>query len=253
MLVFAGCSRPATTVHRSAARASSSSVWRREPIATTSSLACVGEWHDRTWAETSPACGKAFERVGTSWTARPEVYNCYQLIPNNCSAQGEWTSDDGAVFWIRGRARAGQPDVELAGSSGAGELRNIVLDSPAPGAGSARQTMSFTRGDVWGRSRTDVFAVGEHGVILHFDGTTWSPEASHTDADLHAIAGAGADVFVVGTTGTVLHRGTDGSWTREPTPAAVTLRDVAITRDGWFAVGDDGVVLHRDVVTVNAD
>lgn len=30
--------------------------------------------------------------------------------------------------------------------------------------------------DVWGRGANDVYAVGDHGVILHFDGTDWTLE-----------------------------------------------------------------------------
>ena len=32
---------------------------------------------------------------------------------------------------------------------------------------------------VWGSSATDVFAVGDAGTIVHYDGTTWSSMNTH--------------------------------------------------------------------------
>ncbi|MBI4285413.1 MAG: PD40 domain-containing protein [Chloroflexi bacterium] len=72
--------------------------------------------------------------------------------------------------------------------------------------------------DIWGSSGNDVFAVGDEGTILHYDGTVWSPMDVGTTANLQGIHGsAGNDVVVVGDSGTVLHF--DGNvW--EPVPAA---------------------------------
>lgn len=54
----------------------------------------------------------------------------------------------------------------------------------------------------------DVFAVGERGTLLHYDGSAWRPQASGTQASLKGIWGSGPhDIFVVGDAGTVLHRG----------------------------------------------
>jgi hypothetical protein len=48
---------------------------------------------------------------------------------------------------------------------------------------------------------TDIFVVGDHGAILHFDGTTWSPMQSGTTVDLGSTWGAsGSDVYASGTT-----------------------------------------------------
>lgn len=76
----------------------------------------------------------------------------------------------------------------------------------------------------WGSSASDVFAVGDGGVILHYDGRAWSPMQSgqgtllHYDGSswrpaptgttepLYTVWGAGAEVFVVGRGGTILHR-----------------------------------------------
>ncbi|MDY7018536.1 MAG: hypothetical protein SU899_00440, partial [Chloroflexota bacterium] len=67
--------------------------------------------------------------------------------------------------------------------------------------------------DIWGTSSTDVFAVGGGGVILHYDGISWTLMNSGTTYDLYGVWGNSSnDVFAVGDTGTILHY--DGtSWT----------------------------------------
>lgn len=41
--------------------------------------------------------------------------------------------------------------------------------------------------EVWGSSASDVFAVGDNGTVLHYDGHDWSPMDSGTTANLLAI------------------------------------------------------------------
>ncbi|WP_373498243.1 hypothetical protein, partial [Desulfococcus sp.] len=55
---------------------------------------------------------------------------------------------------------------------------------------------------VWGHSPEGVFAVGDAGRILHFDGSAWRTLASGTDRDLAAVWGSGpARVFAAGRDG----------------------------------------------------
>jgi hypothetical protein len=59
---------------------------------------------------------------------------------------------------------------------------------------------------VWGSSGSDVFAVGWDGLIIHYDGATWSPMDSGVSESLHGMWGSsGRDVFVLGARGTILH------------------------------------------------
>ena len=59
---------------------------------------------------------------------------------------------------------------------------------------------------IWGSSGSDVFAVGEGGTILHYDGTSWSSMNSGSANRLIDIWGSsGSDVFAVGVWGTILH------------------------------------------------
>ena len=66
-------------------------------------------------------------------------------------------------------------------------------------------TMISWRG-IWGSSRSDVYAVGTSGNILHFDGQSWQSVNSGTSESLYAVWGDGAGrVFAVGGHGTILH------------------------------------------------
>ena len=57
-----------------------------------------------------------------------------------------------------------------------------------------------TLNDVWGNSENDVYAVGNRGTILHYDGATWSKMNSGTTSlDFKAIWGSAADdIYVAG-------------------------------------------------------
>jgi hypothetical protein len=57
---------------------------------------------------------------------------------------------------------------------------------------------------VWGRSASDVFAVGNHGTLLHYDGSTWSSLLSNTSEDLYGVAGSSNQIFAVGNNSTVV-------------------------------------------------
>jgi all-beta uncharacterized protein len=101
---------------------------------------------------------------------------------------------------------------------------------------------------VWGSSATNVYAVGEFGTVVHWDGAVWSPvDGIPTLHTLNAIWGASAtDVFVVGDSGRILHY--DGtSWTVQPTPTAQHLTAVwGANGTDVFAVGVNGTILHYD-------
>ena len=99
--------------------------------------------------------------------------------------------------------------------------------------------------DVWGSSDSDVFAVGHPGIILHYDGATWSPMSSGTTETLWGVWGnSGGDVFAVGGPGTILHY--DGA-TWGPMSSGITdsLYDVwGSNSNDVFAVGENGTILY---------
>jgi photosystem II stability/assembly factor-like uncharacterized protein len=65
---------------------------------------------------------------------------------------------------------------------------------------------------VWGSSASDVYAVGEYGRILHYNGTAWTVQESGTPRTLYGAGGLSASqVYAVGDSGVVLrYNGT--SW-----------------------------------------
>ena len=73
---------------------------------------------------------------------------------------------------------------------------------------SADPGVEVTFHDVWGASANDVFAVGDDGVILHYDGATWAVLHSRKGTSFFGVFGrARDDVHVVGSGGVILHLG----------------------------------------------
>jgi photosystem II stability/assembly factor-like uncharacterized protein len=95
---------------------------------------------------------------------------------------------------------------------------------------------------------TSAFAVGEFGVILHWDGTTWSEDpqsTSLTDSQLNAVAfEQSGDGWAVGADGTILHY--DGSsWSKEQPPesdSGVDITSVAVAGSEVFAVAAGNLI-----------
>ncbi len=59
---------------------------------------------------------------------------------------------------------------------------------------------------VWGRSPTDVYAVGKDGMVLHFNGSTWNFEQSGTENNLVSVTGNASQVFITGVGGSILRK-----------------------------------------------
>jgi hypothetical protein len=107
---------------------------------------------------------------------------------------------------------------------------------------------------VWGTSGNDVFAVGNQGTILHYDGISWSTMNSGTTRFLTSVWGSSSiDVYAVGSNGTILHY--DGiSWSKAATPATENLNDIwGASGTDVFVVGDYGQILHYTSKKPNPD
>jgi hypothetical protein len=108
----------------------------------------------------------------------------------------------------------------------------------APGVGWSRSLVS-----VWGSRPDDVWAVGGHGLVLHYDGTSWREIDLGTTYMLKAVRGtAGGDLWIVGDGVALRRRG--GVW-QEMEGSAAGYEDVWPTDDGttWL-VNVDGVHRH---------
>jgi hypothetical protein len=100
---------------------------------------------------------------------------------------------------------------------------------------------------IWGTSPADVFAVGESGSILHFDGANWDSMSSGVSGILFSVWGSSStDVFVVGETGVICHYDGD-SWSSMSSGVTKHLQGVWGTdNDSVFAVGNSGTIVHYD-------
>jgi len=101
---------------------------------------------------------------------------------------------------------------------------------------------------VWGSASNDVFAVGDYGTIVHYNGNYWSAMTSGTANALNGLWGSASnDVFAVGAGGTILHYdGNPGEqWLPMSSPTTNGLYAVwGSASNDVFAVGDGGTILH---------
>ena len=101
---------------------------------------------------------------------------------------------------------------------------------------------------VWGSSGSDVFAVGATGVIIHYNGVSWSLKSSPTTQSLNSVSGStGSDVFAVGGNGIIIHYN-GSSWLQQSSPTTQTLNSVwGKSGSDVFAAGGNGAVLQYPI------
>jgi hypothetical protein len=110
--------------------------------------------------------------------------------------------------------------------------------------------------DVWGAAPNDIWAVGSAGLIMHWDGQSWTEVETPPVGDLLGISGIAADdthpveMFAVGLGGAILHY--DGAiWTQQQmpfsdggTPMGTDLHAVSMgVRQCATAVGIDATMM----------
>lgn len=122
------------------------------------------------------------------------------------------------------------------------------LDSTA---GTAQLLRGVWQADASG---SEIYVVGHAGQILHKSGTgAWQLEASGTTANLYAVAArTPSEVFAVGDRGVILRR-TSGKWQSEGSELASTaalFSAVVLASGEVVAVGDNGMVARRQTAGV---
>ncbi len=102
---------------------------------------------------------------------------------------------------------------------------------------------------VWGSGPTDVYAVGAHCAIAHYDGSSWRNATPYLPPsfDLKAVWGTEANhVFAVGDGGLILHFDGEG-WRQQTSNTSSSLYAVwGLSNKQVYAVGSGGTVLHYD-------
>jgi hypothetical protein len=98
---------------------------------------------------------------------------------------------------------------------------------------------------MWGSGPTDVWAVGQRGLLLHFDGAEWTPVPSGVDVDLLSIWGtARDDVYVAMGTSELLHF--DGArWAPIPAGGSGAIRTVSGASGDLVVGGEPSLVRRR--------
>jgi hypothetical protein len=92
---------------------------------------------------------------------------------------------------------------------------------------------------VWGTGPADIFAVGDDGAILRYDGVRWYTMASPTDRMLRTVWGIGpTEVYAAGEDGVLLRfDGSQWSLTTSPTDRMLVQLWALPGSTDLFAVG----------------
>ncbi len=97
---------------------------------------------------------------------------------------------------------------------------------------------------IWGRTGKELYAVGP-GLILHYDGVSWTAVSGAGNRTLNAVAGNRKVVFAVGNNGAILRH--DGNaWTPMASGTNYDLYAVYAWENGAFAGGEDGALMRYD-------
>jgi hypothetical protein len=137
----------------------------------------------------------------------------------------------------------------VGGCTGFSSVSNPDLGPKSPFAVVQRIPDAGALNGVWGSGPSDVHAVGDDGVILDYDGHTWTPVVGTSGASLEGVWGNGPqDIYAVGVLragerGIILHN--DGTGWVEEAEVPTGLLSVWGVDDLRFAVGLDGVVYKK--------
>lgn len=95
---------------------------------------------------------------------------------------------------------------------------------------------------VWGSSADDVWAVGQPGLIYHWNGTVWQRQSSPTSRALTSVWGDGSGpVYITGHKGVIL-RNSGGGWNRMESGTEVDLFDVGAYLGTVMVSGREGTI-----------
>lgn len=178
-----------------------------------------------------------FDRVSQTWS-RVETGTTATLY-------GVWGApgDGGAVWAVGGHVLpAVGPPVVVRLTADGGE---VVADLPEEVLGQG----TFFK--VWGKSKDDVWVVGEQGRVVHFDGSGWKVVPLGAAPRLVTVHGAGDELVLVGgsTQAVILERAAPASMEFvDRSPSGETLLSgVFVGDDGQaLAVGMVGLVMRRE-------
>jgi hypothetical protein len=152
--------------------------------------------------------------------------------------------------WSTGVSTDGPVDIYAAGSNG------IVMYSPG-GSQAWQQMRTGVNGSlraIWEGSPRDVWAVGENGAVVHYDGNRWQPMTPPSGQTWRAVWGSGPqDVYVAGESnasgrgGSIMHfRGDQQQPETFETDQGAINAVWGSSQSDVYAVGDGGLLLYND-------
>jgi len=100
--------------------------------------------------------------------------------------------------------------------------------------------------DVWGRSPSDIYAAGDGGTILHYDGAAWTAQRSGGTEKFRSLTGFGKYVFVSGENGVVFYSSGRG-WSQLPTGTNRNFMGIWTDDSSASVVGDNGAILRFSI------
>ena len=117
-----------------------------------------------------------------------------------------------------------------------------------PGTSGATQNLR----SVWTCAATEVYAAGDGGTLLRYDGAVWMQQRVPSPYDLTGLWGAGCagavggeDVWAVGKGGTLLHL-YQGSWSAARSGATLDLLGIGgFAKNEFWLVGSSGAALFH--------
>ncbi len=114
------------------------------------------------------------------------------------------------------------------------QRRGGIVDENGRFAACAENTPLFA---IDGNAQGEAWAVGDDGMILHYDGSDWSVEPAPTRVNLRAIVcAANGTVYAAGAEGTVLQRTPEGVWVSLDCPLGSGFQAMLL-------MGDDELLL----------
>ena len=197
--------------------------------------------------------------MGARCSIVPKALWIAQLLCSACGDSGAVNS--GSDAGLRDAATdSGDHDEDAGGPAADGGAPGV---KPLCNAGGFCWEAPWPQGETlraaWAASPSDVWLVGDHGSLLHFDGWRFVAHALEHEPALHAVHGTAADdVWAAGEHGLVSHY--DGQrWRSEDLSKLISSADelrnaglyavYAAARDAVWAVGHSGahaLVLHYD-------
>lgn len=107
-----------------------------------------------------------------------------------------------------------------------------------------------TLDSVWGSDADNVWAVGAKGTVLKWNGTAWTPQLSGTTSRLNEVWGTSASsVWIVGEAGTIL-RWNGTTWSRQTSGTTEYLESVwGSDANNVWTVGNSGAIVKWNGTT----